>query len=286
MSKYSKRIHIVGSGPRTGTTLLTEVLRVCYHFDFVCEHEASIYESNKSFGNHDLILSKQPSELYSIDLPLYVDKNLYVICIIRDPRDMVCSFHGSTSQKYWCTLKYWRIFKKSFNILKNHERVLFIKYEDFTKNPDSIQKLISNNFKFLKEKYLFSEYHLYAKPGKSSIKALKSVRPIMANGVGNWKNHLPRLKYQFELHENISEDLIEFGYEPDNLWLERLNGVVIVNDKDKLSHTEEFFTKKNLRKRKIKGILAALRIIIEKTGINSNYIFLPLTKFNRRYKFF
>ena len=38
-----RRIHIVGSSPRTGTTLLTELLTCCFQPEGFCEHELSIF---------------------------------------------------------------------------------------------------------------------------------------------------------------------------------------------------------------------------------------------------
>src|SRR5690554_6251864 len=126
MNKY--RIHIVGSGPRTGTTLLHEIMKTCYEFDFASKHEDSINRSNKQIGiNYSSILTKQPSELYGIEYPLMVDKNLFVICMIRDPRDMVCSFHGRYPNEYWASLRYWKQFLHCYKALYNHSRIIYIR---------------------------------------------------------------------------------------------------------------------------------------------------------------
>ena len=72
--KKTKRIHIVESGPRTVTMLLTEVMRVYYDFDFVSVYENSIRSSNLNIGkNLDLILTKHPVELSVIENPLKID---------------------------------------------------------------------------------------------------------------------------------------------------------------------------------------------------------------------
>ncbi|MFO8000885.1 MAG: sulfotransferase domain-containing protein [Marinilabilia sp.] len=272
-----KRVHIVGSGPRTGTTLLTEVMKVCFAFDKSCEHEASVYKSNLSFGKYETLLTKQPSELFTVKWPLFFDKNLFVICLVRDPRDMACSYHGDRPDTYWCSLRYLKLFKRSYHQLKGHPRVLFIKYEDFVNNPDGVQQTIQNKFSFLRIKHPFSEYHKFAHPDEMTLKALRNLRPISPSGIGNWKKHLPRIKQQIDLHGDISGDLIEMGYEKDKQWLELLNGVEASAFP---TETKEFFSQSEIRKRKRRGYLTALKIIIEKTGINADRLLYPLTWLN------
>lgn len=275
----AKRIHIVGSGPRTGTTLLTEVMRVCYDFDYVSEHEDSICRSNLNIGeNLKLILTKSPREFYLINYPLKVDPNLYIICIIRDPRDMVSSFHGKYPDQYWASLRYWNLFIKTYHKLKHHPRILFIKYEEFTTQPNIVQQTINKALPFLKPKIDFDKYHLYAEPSQASLNALKTMRPIEPKGIGNWKNHLPRIKQQIDFHGNISHSLIKLNYEKSNSWIEILKEVSPSNSKTK---TAEYYNPKSLRSHKITGYLAAIKILIEKSGIEANKILKPFTIFDK-----
>ena len=268
--KGTKRIHIVGSGPRTGTTLLTEVMRVCYDFDYVSEHEDSICRSNLNIGrNLRMILTKHPAELYGIQYPLWADPDLYIICIIRDPRDMVSSSHGKYPDEYWASLRYWNLFIKSFKKLENHPRIIFIKYEELTTQPNTIQQAINEKFSFLKQKVDFDKYHLYASPSEASLNALKKVRPIEPKGIGNWKNHLPRIKQQIKLHGDISKGLIKFNYETTANWVQILEGVEIGDYQTK---TQEFYDKKHLSSKKKSCYLATLKILIEKSGIEANRI--------------
>ena len=259
------RFHIVGSGPRTGTTLLHEVMKTCFEFDFASEHEDSINKSNRQIGTeYARILTKQPSELYGIQYPLRFDKNLYVICIIRDPRDMISSFHGRYPDEYWASLRYWKIFLSTFKKMKKHKRILYVKYEDFTKKPDETQSLIQDKFPFLIKRYKFSDYHLHAKPSENSKKALKDFRPIQPNGIGNWKNNLHRIKHQMELHGDISKSLIDLQYEENDTWKNQLPE----DNKEFKTKTDEFFTSKELSFRKQKMIKAAVKILLDKLNIS------------------
>src|SRR5690554_3106192 len=117
MNKRPNRIHITSSGPRTGTTLLAEVMKVCFQIDCYCDHEAPISQSNTSFGKCETILSKMPSNIKNLDRILNWDPNLYIIILIRDPRDMVCSYHGKVKDKYYCDFQFW------FNFLSDIKKI-------------------------------------------------------------------------------------------------------------------------------------------------------------------
>lgn len=211
-----KRIHIVGSGPRTGTTLLAEAMAACFRIDHACEHEASICTREPPTGN--CLLTKDPGEISAVRLPLLLNRHLYVLCLIRDPRDTVVSFHGTDSKSYWTSLRFWSRFVGEFERLATHPRFIHIKYEDLVSHPDQVQEAIMAKIPFLEKTHNFSDYHLVARPSRKSLEALKALRPIEAKGIGNWKHHLPRVKQQIALHGPISADLIKFGYEPDASW--------------------------------------------------------------------
>ena len=38
-----RRIHIVGCGPRTGTTLMAELMGTCFDINASCQHEESVF---------------------------------------------------------------------------------------------------------------------------------------------------------------------------------------------------------------------------------------------------
>jgi len=64
-----------------------------------------------------------------------------------------------------------------------------------------------------------------ASPAAESLKALGGLRPIDAESIGRWRQHLPRLAGQLSVHGPITRDLIEFGYEPDDGWLAELEAI-------------------------------------------------------------
>ena len=156
---------------------------------------------------------------------LKVDPNLFVLCMIRDPRDIISSKHKKDPDRYWTGLTFWNSYTRKLPKLKEHPRFLSIRYENFVTNPDKVQNIISEHIPFLKKQHSFSEYHNVAEVSDSSKEAMNGVRPIKPKSVGKWKQHKPRIKGQLQFHGSISEDLIKHGYEEDDSWRRELEGV-------------------------------------------------------------
>jgi len=247
-------IHIVGSGPRTGTTLLAEAMKFCCNIDYASEHEDKLFARPRQ--PVDMFLTKYPSDLFVVWPSLRVDPRLYVICLLRDPRDAVVSQHGKDKEQYWSTLRYWQAFTPLIKAYQHHPRFILIRYEDFACEPDKIQRLLINRIPALEQRYKFSDYHLVAKPSVESQHALKQLRPISGAGIGAWKHHLPRIVQQLQAHGDISGSLIEFGYETDKAWLSALTGIEASTTR---SHLPEYFSENELRSRKKYRYVEALR---------------------------
>lgn len=267
------RIHITSSGPRTGSTLLAEAMRVCFDIVNFSQHEAPLSVSNSTFCEEGIVLTKQPSKTYGLNKILNFDKNLYVICLYRDPRDMVCSSHGADKSKYYCELNYWLSFFDDIKKIISHQRLLLISYEELSTNPDKIQKELTRRIKCLNFKFLFSEYHLVSNPSKASLLALNKLRPIDSSGIGNWKHHLPRVKQQIEKYGDITESLVFFKYENSKQWLAELKNVNSINCPS--------YRKYKNQKVSINVYIAILNKLIENIGLKPNTILLPFKYLKR-----
>lgn len=278
----STRIHIVGSGPRTGTTLLAEAMKACFQIDIACDHEESLCTSDYELGRGETILTKYPFEFDVISRATLLSDRLYIICLLRDPRDMIVSKHGAFPDQYWCSLRYWFYFMKYYRRLIKNKKVLVIKYEDFVSTPDKIQEQIHSFIPFLEKYHSFSNYHLFAEADGKSIKALKGVRPIQNVGVGSWIKHLPRVKQQILLHGSLEKSLIATKYEQNNKWLDKLYHVEPINYITKM---DEFFPK-NLRKSRFlrEGIILS-NTVLSKLGVPPQHILDPCRKLYRKLTF-
>jgi len=218
-----KRIHIVGCGPRSGTTLMVEMLIACFDIDLYTDHEDSIYR----LPSRDAVvyLTKKPTDIMMVEPALRITSNLYVIYMLRDPRDMIVSRHGQTPDVYWSGLVFWKNYTPYGRRLQHHPRFITIRYEDLVTRPDEIQRELMARIPFLVKRADFSDYHLRSTPSSRALDALRGVRAISSEGIGSWRRHLPRIAGQLRIHGSISDDLIEYGYEQDDSWLRELEGV-------------------------------------------------------------
>ncbi|MGF1489452.1 MAG: sulfotransferase [Prochloraceae cyanobacterium] len=239
-----KRIHIVGAGPRTGTTLMAEMAIACFKIDLYTEHEDNIYTlpSRKA----EIFLTKKPRDILVVGPMLWAMPDLYIIYMLRDPRDSITSKHRKDPQRYWAGLRYWKTYTIYGEKLQNHPRFITIRYEDLVTKPDEVQAKLIEKMPFLEKVAPFSRYHEVAKPSDNSLKALGSLRPIGPGSVGKWRKHLPRVAGQLQKHGSIAEDLIKYGYEQDSTWLKELENVTPDLSE---SRWPEYFTPEELRQR-------------------------------------
>lgn len=252
------QIHIVGVSPRTGTTLMAEAIKTCFKIDYCTSHEDRLF-SRPPFATH-VFVTKSPRDIMIVGPSLKVDPDFYVICMIRDPRDIIISKHQKNPERYWAGLKFWNVYSKMVEKLRDHPRFITIKYEYFVNHPDEVQNLVMEKIPFLKKKARFSEFHLKASVSELSRQALSNVRPIKSTSIGKWRQLKPRIKGQIELHGSITEDLIHFGYEKDHEWEKQLNG--IEPDLSE-SHHSEYMTFKDRLFLKTGKYLEAMRRILE-----------------------
>ncbi len=217
-----KRVHIVGC-PRSGTTLMFELIATCFANDGYCEHEKSIFEDPE--GAPELFFSKQPSDIKYLEKIFKLDPNLYVICMIRDPRSVLTSIHRSRPDRYFCNFRVWHSCEQAAKRLFNHPRFFRVRYEDLVEHPNDVQQQIMIRFPFLTKKFAFSEYEQVVRPSEKAINALGGLRPLSMDRVKGWKGHLPRIKSELSRHPELVKVLIEYGYERDDSWLETLDNV-------------------------------------------------------------
>lgn len=241
-----KHIHIVGCLPRSGTTLLTELMVNCFDIDGYTDHEYSIFK--EYIRPCKILCTKKPSDIKRVEYPLQVNPDLYVIYMLRDPRDAISSRshqNNSRDKKIWGNLQEWIKHQEIADKLSSNPRFITIRYEDMVTAPDKVQDHLLSRLPFLRKKALFSEFHKIAKPSDKSAAALGGARPISPSSIGNWRSHKPYIKAQIEQYGDISETLVRLGYEQDAAWLEELTDVIADNSEepaDKKSRLKAFWT--------------------------------------------
>jgi hypothetical protein len=220
--RLMKRIHVVGVGPRTGTSLMAQCMAAGFHIDDFADGEVSLFTLRRGEGVH---LTKWPGDVETVRMRLLLDPHLFVICMLRDPRDVITSKHRADPDRYWAHLRMWRQRLRHARHIFGHPRVTLVKYEHLVTEPDLVQASIAARLPFLSTKGQFSRFHLTAAPGEQIRTALGEVRPIDCASIGNWRRHLPRLAGQIAQHGPITAELIELGYETDDSWLSALENV-------------------------------------------------------------
>jgi len=218
-----KHIHIVACSPRSGTTLLHEVMVTCFKVDKHYDHEIRFHLVDAEDGQ--TLITKRPKDTMYMPNLINDDPELYVIYVMRDPRDTICSRHGKDKSIYYSNIRLWRQMHGYARKMAGHERFLEIRYEDFVRDPDAVQQVIARKFPWLKKTHNFSEYHEYAKVSEKSITAMHSVRPIAPTSVGVWTQNPGRIKAQQMLHGSLTPELIECGYESSEDWEKVLEDV-------------------------------------------------------------
>jgi hypothetical protein len=217
-----KHIHIVACSPRSGTTLLHEVLVTCFRFDKYYDHEIRFHRVEAEDGQ--TLLTKRPKDTMYMPTVIDDDPEIYVIYLLRDPRDVICSRHGKDNSIYYSNSRLWRQMHGYSRQMAGHERYLEVRYEDFVRDPDTTQQLIAEKFPWFEKIHNFSEYHEYAQISEKSVTAMHSVRPIAPTSVGVWTKNPGRIKAQQMIHGSLSPDLIECGYESTADWEQVLEG--------------------------------------------------------------
>ncbi|MFW5450646.1 MAG: sulfotransferase family protein [Methylophagaceae bacterium] len=231
-----KHIHIVGCLPRSGTTLMTELMLSCFEIDGYTEHEYSIFKEYPS--PYKVLCTKKPNDIKYIDYPLRVNEDLYVIYMLRDPRDAISSRSHKKAingKKLWGNLQTWFSHQHiAKNLSAETSRFITVRYEDLVTNPDKTQQYIQDKIPFLQGKVKFSEYHLVATPSERTIAALGGLRPISAASIGNWRGQLAYLKAQIQKYGDLTNPLIDLGYEKDSNWMSELEAISPDNTDEKL----------------------------------------------------
>jgi len=222
-----KRIHITGA-PRSGTTLMQRLMAACFAIDGVMEREMRLY---RGWGyEHRVFCTKRPGdEAYAAAL-LDADPDLHMIFMLRDPRDAACSRHKRAPDKYWSNLGAFKEAVAAARPVMDHPRFHVVRYEDLARDPDGVQARLAEALPFIRQTAPFTEFHRIVSDAQVEQKALGGVRPVSEASIGTWRAHLPRVKAQLALHGDISQDLIDLGYESDGSWLEALEGVSADNE--------------------------------------------------------
>ncbi len=222
----TERIHIVGP-QRSGTTLMQALFGTCFDIDGVTTQEERLWRRGPS--GERVLMTKRPGDEVLAPLLLPLDRRLWFVFMLRDPRDVVVSEHGREPGKYWSNLRVWRQSLAIYQKLKDHPRFVVVRYENLVSRPDDVQRELVERMPFLRATVAFSHYHEHVSKAAAQSgqfnRAMRGIRPVTTESIGAWRAHLPRVKTQLAIHGGISDDLVATGYEPDTSWRRMLDNV-------------------------------------------------------------
>jgi hypothetical protein len=216
------RIHIVGVSARSGTTLMAECMRLCFEIDRYEKHESPLWKLKRSSS---IYLTKSPQDIMYLGARLALDPRLTIVCMMRDPRDVVVSKHQQRPDDYFTSLGRWKYRRKFVEKYASRSRFVLVKYEDFIRDPDGTQDFLVSRIPYLEKTRAFSEFYREGEISKASVRALGGIRPFDPKNTSKWRRHLPRLAEQINRYGDITKELIQYGYEKDRRWAEELSSV-------------------------------------------------------------
>lgn len=174
-------------------------------------------------------------------LPKHVDmlvdtvrrEGIGVILLVRDPRDVLASFHLEAGQKIpYVSPEYWtRSAQAAEDVrcrLDGYSKMLTVHYEDLVHNPETVENNLAHTFGMKRTKNMapmnrMKENLDLAKviPDRSTTEAMHSIRNFDTASVGKWRENPSLLKYfqavqnSPDMNEILQSFMKRYGYEVD-----------------------------------------------------------------------
>ena len=242
-----KQIVVCGY-PRGGTSLLYNMLSSSLRGFVFDEFEVSARDSIEKYENH---ASKDPMDVLRVaelvEHNVY-EKEIHVIVLIRDVRDLVTSIHPNVPDRYFMgyterwspqgeypytlvqTTRGVRACFEAIEQLRSTPDVNLniVKYESLVSDPDNVQGELATALDVGFE-HPFSQFHMrpekhaYRYEGKTRAKDPGRVRENSAadrSRVQRWRRpeHAGRIRTEFAAHPELFAILRHYGYETDDGW--------------------------------------------------------------------
>ncbi len=219
--------HVVMTGfPRSGTTLAQLMVEACIGDLKAYGKERRALEIAR-FGSRasKFLLTKRPRDIFLIDeIREYYSEhsvNLKFILFIRDPRDVLTSYHIDKPNEYYVSTIRWKTIHEYWKIAIQRSDTVVVKYEEFVSNPAKTQQQLTD-FIGWDVIHPFIEFHKHVPKG-FDVGALNGVRKLDSQNSQRWRkqsytDRICELLMDEELE--LTSRLIQLGYEPDASWAE------------------------------------------------------------------
>jgi hypothetical protein len=209
------RAFVIGA-PRSGTTIATLTLRSFAGVETMTGGlcVGSLLQHRTSRW---LVAQRTPSCTDHLVADLRRLRHVWIIDVVRDPRDVVTSVAPGLPGH--CAFERWeRDIDTGATIRRRHRRYLRIRYEDFLTRPEHVQQRLARALGW-EPLTAFTTAHVLAPAAlpRPMVEALGGVRPLDPSRAGRWR-HDPasrlRVAQQLAAHPRMEDMLRDLGYPP------------------------------------------------------------------------
>lgn len=201
------------SNPRSGTSLLVNLMLSGFDPALFLPIEETP-TTGRDIYDYRVLISTATRYLYC--------EECCFLFILRDPRDVVVSLHPSAKHEcdFLVDFRVWLNNYKEFLSIYAliPEQFLVLRYEDLIKNPNEVQRHISE-FMNIKEIRFFSEcFSFFDRIDKDRSDDMRlemgGARPMDEKRIGRWKDPMfeGRIRDQFEKTPEMVDVLKSLGY--------------------------------------------------------------------------
>jgi len=212
------RIFVFGCA-RSGTTLLLNLLRT-FEGVSVMDAEHCVRELAAHPSTGWVAAKRRPhcADHLAADLPDL--RSIWIIDILRDPRDVVTSrLEHPAYPGFYCDYPRWeRDVRVAADLRGRHMRMLHLRYEHLVSAGDQVQQDLGAVLG-LRARVPFSS-HVSVMPAdlsKVGQRTLGGVRPLSSDRVGRWRSDpeaVDRVTEQLRLHPGMESALQAAAYAP------------------------------------------------------------------------
>ncbi|TWT47081.1 hypothetical protein KOR42_41940 [Thalassoglobus neptunius] len=224
------KTHVVMCGfPRSGTTLCQLMIQTCAeNVQAFPKEERALRVTKYVIKREPTVVSKRPNDIFDIDQI----RDCYArfpatprfVLFTRDPRAVLTSMHENLPGEYYVSVERWKSIWTEWTRQAQQEDVLTIKYEDLVQHADHVQQQIASHTQ-LKFTQPFTSFHQNVPAGFDKA-ALNGVRPLETKSIERWRGtqHQTRIAEILETFPELTDRLIDLGYESDDAWANEYRG--------------------------------------------------------------
>ncbi len=134
------------------------------------------------------VVGKMPSAVEHIEPMLHHDPELFVVLMLRDPRDVLASRNFYDETRPWLRSDArWVQAAEVILALSHHPRVQVVRYEELVTDPDTVQQRLASALQW----DVVTPWSIgpsgWPTPTTANEKAMWGVRPFDTKSVGQWR---------------------------------------------------------------------------------------------------